>query len=105
MEVDNASLIEPRHGHRIVCAAIRLKSGRVICGVRHFCGVMLQSCPPNTPEGRAQLAGHEQGFVDNKFQFLTREEAYKVALAAFQFDPESPDYTGHRGTLYSEDLW
>lgn len=44
----------------------------------------------------------KQGFLDNKRNFLTREEAYKVALDAGQVTDE----TAHKpGTLFSEDLY
>lgn len=92
-------IIEPRHGHRIVSAAIKLKDGRVYCGVRHFDELMrmhLEVLP------RTHLNDHEQGFVDNKYCFLSRQEAYKVALAANQV---SDDKACCRGTLYSEDVW
>lgn len=89
----------------VVCAAIKLRSGKVICGVRHFDELMLQSMPENTEEGRAQLAGHEQGFVDNRYQFLSRVEAYWLAVVSAQVDPDSSKYRGIRGTLFSEDLW
>lgn len=94
-----------RLGQRIVCAAIKLRTGKIICGVRHFDALMLQSMPPNTAEGRAALAGHEQGFVDNDYQFLNRNEAWRIALKAHQVDPRSPDFSGMVGTLHSEDLW
>lgn len=97
--------VESHHTHRIVCAAIKLASGRVICGVRHFDALMRQSLPEVTSEAHELLAGHDQGFVDNRYQYLTREQAYKVALMAFQFDPDSAEYSGLRGTLFSEDVW
>ena len=105
--VDNDSLIEPRHGHRVVAAALRLTDGLIVIGVRHFCGLMIAQLEAmGISEGKhPQLLGHDQGFVDNKFKYLTREEAYRVALAASQFDPNDPIYSGSRGTLYSEDLW
>lgn len=90
---------------RVVCAAIKLATGHIVCGVRHFDEVMRQSLPPNTAQGRAALKGHEQGFVDNRYQFLSRAEAWHVALDAKQFDPASPEYRGIRGSLFSEDLW
>jgi hypothetical protein len=97
--------VEPRHGHRVVAAALRLTDGTVIVGVRHLDALMIaQLDRMGISEGR-QIVGHEQGFVDNKYQFLTREEAYRVALAAYQFDPNGPEYTGIRGCLFSEDVW
>jgi hypothetical protein len=89
------------HQHKIVCAAVRLADGRVICGVRHMDPLMRQSLP----QDHDAMKGHEQGFVDNRYEFLTRREAWRVAVAAFQFDPEASNYSGIRGSLVSEDLW
>ncbi len=93
-------IINPRHGHRIVTAAIQLKDGRVYCGVRHFDELMrmhLEALPID------EVKGHAQGFVDNKYQFLTREEAWRVAQCAGQIRTHA--FPVPNGTLYSEDLW
>jgi hypothetical protein len=103
--VNNTQLIDPRHGHRVVAAAIRLDEhfpGLVVCGVRHFDGFMIAQLDAL---GIEKAFAHEQGFIDNKFEFLTREQAWSVALAAFQFDPASAEFDGIRGSLHSEDLW
>lgn len=97
--------IDPRHGHRIVCAAVKLANGVVVCGVRHLDALMHAQIAGMDHHMAEVMHGHEQGFVDNKYDFLSRADAYKVALAAFQFDPASPEYTGIRGSLFSEDLW
>lgn len=102
---NEALTTEERVCQRVVCAAVMLRTGKVICGVRHFDELMLQSMPPNTPEGREELADHQQGFVDNKYKFLTRQQAFYVALAAKQFDPDCHNYRGIRGSLFSEDLY
>jgi hypothetical protein len=94
------NIIEPRHGHRIVAAAIQLKDGRVYCGVRHFDELMrmhLEELPP------AGVRDAKQGFVDNKYQFLTREEAWTVAQCAGQI--KTDPFPAPTGRLYSEDLW
>lgn len=96
---------EARYGVRVVCAALRLSDGRIICGVRHLDQLMRQHLPTEISEAQKVLAGHEQGFVDNRYRFLTREEAYVTALVADQFDPHSESYSGIRGMLFSEDVW
>ena len=60
---------------RIVCAANRYEpTGRIILGARHWDDFM-----------RAQVNGEgyggkwEQGFIDNRRMFLTREEAWIIA--------------------------
>jgi len=87
----------------IVCAAMLMKDGSIVTGIRHF-----------SPEMRAimrlaygaegyHLKVADQGFVDQKGVFLTREEAWKVAEAAGQIRR----VTGSKGVgeLYSEDLY
>lgn len=77
---------------RIVCAANRVKSNHSIIhlGVRH--------CDRFMPDGR----DCEQGFIDNRGEFLTREEAWPVALAAGQIFRR---VGGDEGRLYSENLY
>lgn len=99
-----AEHVESGHGHRIVCAAVQLKDGRVVCGVRHFDQLMRAMLPPELAEAHKVLAGHEEGFVDNRYQFVDRNRAWDIALAAGQFDP-SVNFRGIRGMLFSEDVW
>lgn len=95
---------EPRHGHRIVAAAVRLKNGRVICGVRHFDKIMRGNLPTLIEAARECLTGHEEGFVDNKYEFRNRNEAWGIAWAAGQIrDPNAAGCLP--GCLFSEDLW
>lgn len=46
-----------------------------------------------------------QGFVDEKGNFLTRQEAWKVAEANNQIVNRCGGDTSNGGTLYSENLW
>lgn len=46
-----------------------------------------------------------QGFVDNEGNFLTREEAWKVAERCGQIIRRCGGDTANGGTLYSENLW
>ena len=99
-------VIEPRHGRRIVAAAILLDSGEVVCGVRHLDKLMrdvFKRMATTHDEIATLLKGHVQGFVANDYEFESREAAWLIALRAGQFDPKNA--TGTQGTLYSEDLW
>lgn len=92
----------PRHGRRIVAAAVLLADGRVVCGVRHF-DKHMRAIAEGLGNPTRLLKGAVQGFVANDYEFMGREEAWIVALRAGQFDPAKA--TGQHGTLYSEDLW
>lgn len=68
---------------RVVCAAIRkADNGLLILGVRHFDEAMFSTI--NELNQRMEWRGAEQGFMDNKWNFLTREDAWKIAEAAGQ---------------------
>lgn len=87
----------------IVCAAMRdTETGKVICSVRHWDELSRQRF--NSQE-EAMDFDDEQGFVDNKYQFLTRTEAWKVAEAAGQIKRRCGGDTADGGTLYSENLY
>ena len=62
---------------RIVCAAIRHRDGRIVCGPRHFDQTMA-----NTLEQLPDpMDWHDaaQGFVDQFGNFLTRWAAWDIA--------------------------
>lgn len=83
---------------RVVCAAVRLKLGIVVCGPRHFDSTMRKMLE----QLRLTVTGAEQGFVDQFGNFLTREEAWDIAHANGQILRERSRCVG---TLYSEDLY
>jgi hypothetical protein len=61
----------------IVCAAVRhKKTGQIICGARHYDPIM-RGCM--NAEGFPFWANTDQGFIDQRGQFLSREEAWVVA--------------------------
>lgn len=60
---------------RIVCAAIRNSNGEVICSPRHYDKVMLWQILSS----RSSWKPAEQGFVDQRGAFLSREEALAIA--------------------------
>ena len=96
----------------IVCAAIKHRhSGIIVCGVRHFDSIMRSILETL----RLGYSGWEQGFVDQKGKFLTREEAWTIADNALQLRRPTcheTDYNSHRklimndnGILFSENLY
>jgi len=92
----------------IVCAANRsIKSGKIICGARHWDSIMRQQVVFVVSEGGVksmpeEWRGAEQGFIDQYGVWITREEAWKIAKAAGQiiWGADRPD-----GQLFSEDLY
>jgi hypothetical protein len=75
----------------VVCAALRRREV-IICGPRHWDSI----CRGTSKDG------WEQGFVDQKGVFLTREEAWPIAKAAGQIIRR---VGGDEGRLYSENLY
>ena len=69
---------------RVVCSALRAKDGAVICGARHFDAVMVATIAASDPLDARKWKMAEQGFIDQRGEFLTREEAHKVATEAGQ---------------------
>ena len=97
-------LNDPHKGvRRVVCAAIRsTKSGKIICGARHYDSIMksqLEVYDVVAPINKAEI---EQGFIDQWCNFLTREDALIVALAAGQ---RIKRCGGDEHRLYSENLY
>lgn len=85
-------------GRRIVCAAIRNRAGVVICGPRHFDSQMAQW----VEFSRSEWGDAEQGFIDQRGEFLTREQAWKVASDAGQIIRRCG---GDGSRLFSENLY
>lgn len=86
----------------VVAAALQHKDGRIVCGVRHYDELMiavLKQLPDFMSDGWRTA---EQGFVDSRGRFLTREEAWGIAAGAQQI--VVTDST-RRGVLHSEDVW
>lgn len=84
---------------RIVCAANRNKfvSFDILLGVRHWNDFMRSQL-----DGRDSYDDYEQGFIDNRGDFLTREEAWVVAEREGQIIRR---VGGDEGVLYSENLY
>lgn len=96
---------------RIVCAANQHKDGAVIIGIRHFDEVMRSTIDSRTYENPDESwDGCDQGFVDQFGNFLSREEAWVIAVKAKQIyrlvggqTEESKSETNVK--LYSENLY
>lgn len=84
---------------RVVCAACRWPDGHMILGIRHFSPDMRISAKL---QGYDPSESREQGFVDQWGNYLTRQEAFTIALRNGQYRPYEPYAIG---TLYSEDLY
>lgn len=70
---------------RVVCAAIRASEGSVLLGIRHYSADMhAQIAARRDGEKFKHRHDEDQGFVDQHGVYMTREEAYQVALAAGQ---------------------
>lgn len=90
----------------IISAANRSPNGLVIMCKRHgspdFYEITDKIFGSHTPSGElVRYHDWDQGFVSNRRDFLTREEAWEVAKNANQIRR----VTGKPGTLYSEDLY
>ena len=95
---------------RIVCAANREEgTNLVILAPRHWDETMREQyrmCKGYCEETRLVIPKFkEQGFIDQRGVFLTRQEAWKVAEAAGQIIRRVGGDTADGGTLYSENLY
>lgn len=84
----------------IVCAANKLIStGRIVCGARHYDPIMRAQI--HAAEGVDTWKGCDQGFIDQRGKWWTREEAWVIAETNGQIKKR----VGCEGTLYSENLY
>lgn len=83
---------------RIVCAAVKLKLGLIVCGPRHFDMRMRDTIQAL----RLTVKGSTQGFVDQFGDFYTREAAWEIAEREGQI---RRDLSCGTGVLYSEHLY
>jgi hypothetical protein len=89
---------------RIVAAANKYDCGFIAVGARHWDVRMRQQILLAREHGRA-VGDEEQGFIDQRGQFLSRTEAWKVAEAAEQIRFRCGGDERDGGTLYSENLY
>jgi len=101
---DHSEIEIPR---RIVAAASRAPCGFLAVGARHNDSVMVaqeEFYVGQTGMSRKNLF-REQGFIDQKGIFLTREEAWPIALKARQILRRVGGDNANGGRLYSENLY
>jgi len=94
---------------RVVCAAIRAADGSLLLGIRHYSRDMHEQIAMRR-DGYKFLyrLDEDQGFVDQHCEWMSREEAYRVALNAGQLDVSRYERVGHGlngPRLYSEGLY
>ncbi|URC15314.1 hypothetical protein GD1_190 [Paraglaciecola Antarctic GD virus 1] len=92
---------EQRGDERIVGAANRLPCGLIVTGVRH-CDKLMQA---QAKAAGKKLTKAEQGFINNKYEYLTRTEAWVVAYNSSQIIFRCGGDDADGGTLYSENLY
>lgn len=86
----------------VVCAALRstINPERIITGIRHYCPIMRQQILAS--EGISYWKCNcDQGFMDNRYNFISREEAWILAEKQGQIRRE----VSTPGKLYSENLY
>ena len=98
---------KPKTAKRVLCAAIRADDGTFVVSMRHYDEGMLDSVAKRPDKGKFyHRGGRDQGFVDSSWQYLTREEAYIVAMDAGQVLTERACCDGPNGRqLFSEALY
>ena len=62
---------------RVICPAIRLANGLVVCGAKHFDSLMMRTVLAAGMNG-TELVGCELGYADQEGELLTREQAREV---------------------------
>ena len=99
-ETNPGGTVECVVGRRVVCAANRNpKTLDMILGARHFDQLMREAVG-------ARLGSYtEQGFIDQRGEFMSRTEAWVVAAAAGQIIRRCGGDDADGGTLYSENLY
>ncbi len=99
---------------RVVCAANRNKNGDMILGARHWDGVMQQAyriymnqLDFDEKEVKDLTDFKEQGFINTWGEFLTRNQAWKVAEHNNQIINRVGGDTSDKGVgkLFSENLY
>lgn len=86
----------------VVCAACK-HGDKVICGARHWDGVMRAQFAASHGKD-AKPIGWDEGFIDQFGDYLTREEAVEIADKAGQLNQRrEKGWPEHM--LFSEDLY
>jgi hypothetical protein len=92
---------------RVVCSALRNKAGAIVTGVRHFDTLMRDQIRAQAVDSKRANAWAvaEQGFVNQRGEFLTRLEAWHVAANACQIIRRVGGDDRDGGMLYSENIY
>ena len=92
---------------RVVCAAIRSSDGEVLLGIRHYSMDMHRQIAARVDGWKfLHRLDNDQGFVDQFGKFMSREEAFQVAMAEGQImRPEACGQGLDGPKLYSEGLY
>lgn len=92
---------------RVVCAAIRAADGSLLLGIRHYSKDMHEQIRARTDGSKFKhRLDEDQGFVDQRGIFMSREEAFNVASRAGQVINPGSCGIGLTGPkLYSEGLY
>lgn len=93
----------PNAIRRVVCSAIRF-GDIMLTGCRHW-DVTMRNQVRNLSRvalKKINLEEEEQGFLDQWGNFMSREEAFQVAILSGQITRED---MGCREGLFSEDVW
>lgn len=93
--------------YRVVCAAIRAADGSVLLGIRHYSADMhSQIAARHDGEKFKHRLDEDQGFVDQHGNFMSREQAYRLAAQNGQIvRPEACGHGVNGPRLYSEGLY
>lgn len=85
----------------VKAAAFRLQNGDIITGISHFDallrGINEGRVPREAIEGGIEDLKMEDGFVDTRGNFLTRQEAFDLAQRSQQITPEAAQEPSFRG--------
>lgn len=74
-----------RFQRRVVCAAIKASDGELLLGIRHYSPDMHLQILNRYDGAKFKNRGDEhEGFVDQWGVWMSREEAYQVALSSKQ---------------------
>ena len=85
---------------RVVCSALLNKDGRIVLGPRHFDETMMKQIKDRP--GANSWRDADQGFIDQFGVYLTREEAWEIAIAENQVLRR---VGGDNPSLFSENLY
>ena len=91
---------EPKR--RVVCAALLFPDGTIVCGPRHFDETMRRLIKRALLDIHADHGACEQGFVDQRGEYMSRQIAWTVAEEAGQIIRR---VGGDGHALYSENLY